>query len=85
MCEDFLVRFDRHWRWLFGAGVVALGAVVVGRATAQDGFLRQSRGFGNPADIDEWRKTEIARRAEALSNCPAGSAESNWWCQPVRR
>ncbi len=40
-------------RWLLGCVLVAVPAL------ADDGFLKQSRGVGDPADIDVWRTKDV--------------------------
>jgi hypothetical protein len=57
-----------HKRWIVLAGLVAVGGV-----RADQSYLRQSRGAGDPADLDVWRKGELRGGLKPYPAAPPGA------------
>lgn len=57
-----------HKRWIVLAGLMAVGGV-----RADQNYLRQSRGAGDPADLDVWRKGELRGGLKPYPAAPPGA------------
>lgn len=66
------MRLQLRWHSVLGFALVACGVAGVAHATG-DAFLKQSRGAGDPDDLDEWRKGAERGGLKPYPSAPPGT------------
>src|ERR1700687_5493799 len=61
----------KSWIAMFGLGVAIAGTAHAGDASGNT-FLQQSRGYGQPPDVNEWRKGEDRNGLKPYPAAPPG-------------